>query len=1183
MSKEKNIAELSIELSLENKQFSKAMKTIDKEITSTERKFKAAGKGVNNYENTFKGLDAKITKTSKQLDLYNKKLEKQKQEYDSLKSVLNAQTKELEKIENTLGKGSKEWKQQADLVTKNSEKLNKLSTDIKITEGNISQLTNELNKSKDEFKALDTNTQNIDEKLEDINRSAALTQSEFEKLGAELKISGGYFQKLGHELKEISSKIEHGTNKIELYKDTIQHLSQALNKSKQDHNKLETEITKTQQVLNKTSKEYGSSAKETIELKNKLLNLKDQYSSLSREIKENETALENYKIELNGAQKEVNELARELKQLPFETLGNTIKNTGATVKNVGNSLTLGLTTPLALAGGAAVKTGTDFTTAMSALQATAGIADKTSDSYIKLKRKAEEMGSSTSFSATQAAEGLQFLSLAGWDVDTSISRIEKVLRGAEAAGIDLGLAADLITDSMSAAGIESEQFGKYLDIAAEAQRKSNQNMQQLFEANIVAGGSFKMLKIPMAEANSLLGVLANRGIKGSEAGKALASVFANIVTESGQAGEALKKMGIHLHDSKDKQRDMVDVLKELRGKLINTADGTNKLTEKQQQQYAAMLGGKTQFDTLMALLDGLGGEYDNLVKDLQNADGALEEVSHTMKDNLGGEIDNMKSAIEGSLIKAFEALEPVLSKIVGWITDAANWFTNLDEESQKNIITMGMLAATLGPILSGLGSLIIVGGNAVTLFGSLAAKGAGASAATGGLTSALGFLASPAGIGVAVAALAGLMAMLGENEGALLMLQEKFGGLGTTIGAVCEFVSGMVQQSFGSVAIIVMGVFDIIGAFIDGPGGATVSDAVEKMNNRLILNTEESMSKMVLSTTRGMSQMRNSTEENLNDMLNTMTITLDSVPKIFEGNYSAAAQIMAKELFHMDNQQLNILKNMNDTSRMLFQGINENMTVDQSSQQVEKNLKQMQKAGKLNGDQMSEDISAAMEIFQKQIKEKTKDGTSAAVENTSQLAEEVDKNTTAAATAATENMTAAQKGTNTAAQGMASDAIRHASNMEKNVSNETSIMAKNAINDWDKIQRKYSQSIRGNISVNKITYESKQEATTRDINNLDTELTAIKNLTSDYATTGSYYNNDNYSNINNFNTQNDNINNSNKRNLQQENKFIVNINIENFNGENEKDINKLAAAIDHKLKQFENRFKKNKGGGIIVY
>ncbi len=992
MAQSEEIAKLAVSLSLEAQNFDKQMASINKSVKNAERDFKSAGKGVDNFEKSFVGLDAKIQKTSKQLDLYNTKLSKQKEQYTKLQGDLEATKNKLDELEQTQGKNSDAWKEQVQLVQKNAQDLAKLGTDINTTESNISKLTNELNQSQKEFEQLGNKTKSLDENLEDISRQADLTQSEFEKLGSELQTSGNYFSRLGNDMNQLSAQITSGNQKITAYENEIRKLGTTLDKSKQDHSKLGQEINKTEQELNQAKSAYGENSTEVLQLKQKLLQLKDEYNSLESEITQGTNALDRYQTELNQTQTEVNQLANELLNMPFERIGNDLKSSGEAIKGVGQSMTTGVTLPIAAAGAAATKAGVDFDSAMSKLQATSGITDKTSKSFVDLETKAKQMGSSTSFSATEAAEGLTYLALAGWDVETQISRIEPVLRAAEAGGMDLARCADLVTDSMSAAGISSDDFSKYLDITAQTQRKANTSMEQMLEVYTIAGGMFDQLNMPLEQSGALIGVLANRSTKGSEAGNALISVFSNLITETGQAGKALESMGISLYDTNGKQRDMVEVLKEMAQTLGVNADGTSNLTEKQQQQYAAMVGGKTQFDTLMKLLAGVSGEYDELYGQLENSNGALNEMATIMKDNLGGSIDNMKSAIEGALIDAFKAMEPVLETIVGKITDLANWFNSLDEEQQRNIVTIAGVAAAMGPLLMMIGQLIIVGGNATLLFGKLSSGMSLASTGTGGLSAILGGLSGIALPAVA-AALVLLIAKLGDNEKAILTLQEKYGGFGTFIGGVMEFISGAVQVTVGYIIELFKGGFDVIGAIIDGPGGNTVKDATARMNENLNLTMEEGMNKLLLTTTRGMSQMRNASDEQLNGTVTSMETIMDAIPNIVDGKYRTAANNLGAQLAQMDFTQISILQGMNDTTKMMFEGIRTGMTVDEASKKVEENLKQMATAGKIDADTMSKDVSSAMEQMKKQMDTKTKEGANSVDTNMDKAASDVNQAT----------------------------------------------------------------------------------------------------------------------------------------------------------------------------------------------
>ncbi|HFL3236460.1 TPA: phage tail tape measure protein, partial [Clostridioides difficile] len=654
--------ELQVKLALESSNFSKQVSAINKEIKNLEKDFKSASQGNKQFENSFTGLSAKMQKTERQIDLYNKKLESQRKEYNKVNTQLTQQKSKLDSLANTVGKNSKEWKDQAQLVQKNSEKLRRLSTDINQTQSNIGRLKNELSQSAQKFEQLGNKALTIDEKLSRINRQANLTESEFNRLGAELNQSGTYFQKLGNEMQQLGAKIQSNKSKLNAYESEISKLNTNLTQNKQTHSQLKTEINQTKNALEQAKSKFGSNSTEAQQLHTKLLQLKDAYNQSEHEIEQSSAALDRYQADVNNTRADITRLSAQLRQMPFNTIGQSMVSSGQKIKGVGQSLGMYVTMPLGMMGTAATKAGVNFDTSMSKLQATAGIADKSSVSFQKLQEKAQDLGARTSFSASEAADGLTYLALAGWDVETSLSRIEPVLRAAEAGGMDLALCSDLVTDSMSSAGIASQDFTKYLDITAQAQRKSNTSMQQMLEAYVVAGGIFKNLNMPLEKSGALLGVLANRGTKGSEAGNAIISVFSNLITEAGQAGKALKELKISLFDKKTgKQRDTIEVLKEMAQKLGVTADGTSKLTEAEQAQYAAMVGGKTQYDSLMKMLAGVSDEYDDLENNLRNSKGSLMEVAKTMKDNLGGAITNMKSALEGAGIQAFKAMEPVLA------------------------------------------------------------------------------------------------------------------------------------------------------------------------------------------------------------------------------------------------------------------------------------------------------------------------------------------------------------------------------------------------------------------------------------------------------------------------------------------------------------------------------------------
>ena len=187
-----------------------------------------------------------------------------------------------------------------------------------------------------------------------------------------------------------------------------------------------------------------------------------------------------------------------------------------------------------------------FEQSMAQTGATAGA---TAEELAAMRQAALAMGRSTSKTAAESADALGYMALAGWSVSDSIAGLEPILRLSEATGMDLARCSDLVTDSMSALGLEVSDLAGYLDVAARANNKSNQTAEQLMEAYIGVGWTLRGLNVPIQESGAALGVLANRGIKGSEAGNALNAVMINLTTGAGQAGKMMSKLGISAFDS----------------------------------------------------------------------------------------------------------------------------------------------------------------------------------------------------------------------------------------------------------------------------------------------------------------------------------------------------------------------------------------------------------------------------------------------------------------------------------------------------------------------------------------------------------------------------------------------------------------------------------------------------------
>jgi TP901 family phage tail tape measure protein len=314
-----------------------------------------------------------------------------------------------------------------------------------------------------------------------------------------------------------------------------------------------------------------------------------------------------------------------------------------------------------VAGLAAIKTGSEFESAMSSWSATASA---TEAQYEQARQAAMEMGRSTSKTATESANALEYMALAGWSVEDSIQALPDVLRLSEATGLELARTSDLVTDSMSATGETVDDLTKFLNVAAQANNKSNQTAEMLMEAWIGVGGTMKNLNVPIEESATALGILANRGIKGSEAGTALNAVMVNLTTGSGKAGKMMAKLGISAFNNDGS-------FKGLKQTLLEVNEAVSGMSDEEKNLALSALGGKQHIDALNDLLSGLNTtaadgkiEWDSLADALEHSDGALEKMAAKKMDNLQGDMKIATSAMEDDLIRLYDTFKDPLREAV---------------------------------------------------------------------------------------------------------------------------------------------------------------------------------------------------------------------------------------------------------------------------------------------------------------------------------------------------------------------------------------------------------------------------------------------------------------------------------------------------------------------------------------
>ncbi len=314
---------------------------------------------------------------------------------------------------------------------------------------------------------------------------------------------------------------------------------------------------------------------------------------------------------------------------------------------------------ISLGGANTFQTYQGFEKSMSNVKALSGA--NASDTA-ELTKLAREMGKTTTKSASEAADALGYMALASWDKDQMKEAIQPVLRLSEAGNLDLGRTSDLVTDSMSSLGIGTGDLKGYLDKVAKTASSSNTNIDSMMEAFLEFGGTVKNNGIAHDEASALIGILANRGVKGSEAGTALNSVFVNLTKGGGEAGKAMEKLNLSAYDAQGNFKGYANVLKELH-------DKTKGLTDKQKAYYYSAIGGKTRMSELQHLLSGVSGEYDELKEKVANSNGALEEMANIMNDNIYGDVKALQSVVESVQLDFMDKFQPSARKFLQWSKD----------------------------------------------------------------------------------------------------------------------------------------------------------------------------------------------------------------------------------------------------------------------------------------------------------------------------------------------------------------------------------------------------------------------------------------------------------------------------------------------------------------------------------
>ena len=358
-------------------------------------------------------------------------------------------------------------------------------------------------------------------------------------------------------------------------------------------------------------------------------------------------------------------------------------------KTTGGLLSKNVTLPIVGVGAAAVKTATDFEAGMSEVKAISGA---TGSEFDALRDKAIEMGSKTKFSASDSADAFKYMAMAGWDASAMMDGIAGVMDLAAASGEDLATTSDIVTDALTAFGLQASDSAHFADVLAQASSKSNTNVGLMGETFKYVAPVAGALGYSIEDTAVAIGLMANSGIKGSQAGTALRSTITRLAKPVGEAKDAVEELGISITNADGTMKPLSQTMVELREKFAG-------LTEEQKAQYAAMLAGQEGMSGLLAIVNASDEDFQKLTDEINNANGAAQDMADIMMDNTAGAIEQLKGALESAGILIGEKLTPYIRQLAEWITGLVEKFNNLSEEEQDQIVKFGLILAAIGPML----------------------------------------------------------------------------------------------------------------------------------------------------------------------------------------------------------------------------------------------------------------------------------------------------------------------------------------------------------------------------------------------------------------------------------------------------------------------------------------------------
>lgn len=681
---------MTLELKLDHLGVQEGMKGLKRQLGVVNSEMKAnlsafdkSEKSMEKYQARIKGLNDRLKVQKKMYSQVEDELKQVNANYQKAKSSV----KDVEKAYLKLVEANKKEKLALD---KSKEALKSSNTELK--------------KAENQYKRTNQRKQDAYQKLKQLRDAEQKLKNSNQATTAQLKRASDAVQKQSAKHKALVEQYKQEGNQVQKLKVQNDNLSKS-------NDKIESSYAKTNTKLKQTEKEFND--------------LNNTIKNHSANVAKAETAVNKEKAALNNLERSIDKASSEMKTFNKEqmiaqshfgklasqadVMSKKFSSIGDKMTSLGRTMTMGVSTPITLGLGAALKTSADFEGQMSRVGA---IAQASSKDLKSMSNQAVDLGAKTSKSANEVAKGMEELAALGFNAKQTMEAMPGVISAAEASGAEMATTATVMASAINSFGLKASDANHVADLLARSANDSAADIQYMGDALKYAGTPAKALGVSIEDTSAAIEVLSNSGLEGSQAGTALRASFIRLANPSKNTAKEMKKLGIHLSDAKGQFVGMGELIRQFQ-------DNMKGMTREQKLATVATIVGTEAASGFLALIEAGPDKINSYSKSLKNSNGESKKAADLMKDNLKGALEQLGGAFESLAIEVGKDLTPMIRAGAEGLTKLVDGFTHLPGWVRKASVGLALFGASIGPAVLAGGLLIRAVGSAAKGYASL--------------------------------------------------------------------------------------------------------------------------------------------------------------------------------------------------------------------------------------------------------------------------------------------------------------------------------------------------------------------------------------------------------------------------------------------------------------------------------